>query len=95
MCFVDFLASELTDRLIKLLISITSYQAFVLIFAIIAIIVVVIMFRRYKRFLQTGHVMDAGNAEFGSTIRSSRFSRALKKPARYAAVFFSHVFVIN
>jgi hypothetical protein len=51
-------------------------------------VVVVIVFRRYEGFLQTGRVMDAGNAESGSTIRSPRFDRALKKPARYAAVFF-------
>jgi uncharacterized protein HemY len=75
--------------------SIILYQTFVLIFAIIAMVVVIIVFRRYKGFLQTGRVMDAGNAEFRSTIRNPRSGKALKKPARYAAVFFSHVFVVN
>jgi hypothetical protein len=89
------LASELIDRPIKPSASITSYQAFVLIFAIIAIIVVIIIFRKYKGFLQTECVMNANNAEFESTIRNPRSGRALKKPARYAAVSFSHVFVIN
>jgi hypothetical protein len=82
------LASGLIDRLIKPLASIASYQAFGLIFAIIAIIIVIIMFRKYKIFLQTGRVINAGNAEFGSTIRNPRLSKALKKLARYAAVFF-------
>jgi hypothetical protein len=91
----NFLASELTDRLMKLSANIASYQAFVLIFAVVAIIIVVIMFRRYKGFLQTRRVIDASNAEYGSTIRNPRFNRALKKPARYAAVSFSHVFVVN
>jgi hypothetical protein len=89
------LAFELTDQLIKPLISIASYQAFVLIFAIIAIIVVIIVFRKYKGFLQTGRVINAGNAESRSTIRNSRSSKALKKPAQYAAVSSSHVFIIN
>jgi hypothetical protein len=39
--------------------------------------------------------MDAGNAEFGSTIRNPRFGKVLKKLAQYAAVFSSHVFIIN
>jgi hypothetical protein len=39
--------------------------------------------------------MDAGNAESGSTIRSPKFGKILKKPARYAAVSFSHVFIVN
>jgi hypothetical protein len=90
-----FLASGLTDRLIKPSANIISYQAFVLIFAIVAIIVVVIVFRRYKGFLQTKRVINAGNAESESTIRSPRFSKALKKPAQYAAVSSSHVFIIN
>jgi hypothetical protein len=58
-------------------------------------VVVVIVFRRYEGFLQMGRVINVSNAEFGSTIRSSRSGRALKKPARYAAVSFSHVFVMN
>jgi hypothetical protein len=58
-------------------------------------VVVIIIFRRYEEFLQTGRVINAGNTESGSTIRNSRSGRALKKPARYAAVFFSHVFVVN
>jgi hypothetical protein len=95
MCFVDFSASRLIDRLMKPLASIASYQAFVLIFAVIAIIIVIIVFRKYKGFLQTECVMDAGNAESGSTIRNPRSDRALKKPARYAAVSFSHVFIVN
>jgi hypothetical protein len=57
-------------------------------------VVVIIVFLKYKGFLQTGRVMNAGNAESGSTIRSSRFSKILKKLARYAAVFSSHVFII-
>jgi hypothetical protein len=64
------LASGLTDRLIKPSISIILYQAFVLIFAVVAMVVIVIMFRKYKGFLQTKCVMNAGNAEFGSTILS-------------------------
>jgi uncharacterized protein HemY len=79
----------------KPLVSIASYQAFILIFAVVAMVVVVIIFRKYEEFLQMGRVMDAGNAESKSTIRNFRFNRALKKPARYVTVSFSHVFVIN
>jgi hypothetical protein len=90
-----FLASGLINRPIKPSASIASYQAFILIFAIVAIVVIIIVFRKYKGFLQTGRVINAGNAESGSTIRSPRFNKALKKPARYAAVSSSHVFIMN